>query len=631
MISYFDVNKVNQKQYGQTQKLSLLIKQPQPLYLASFGTPSSIPTEEVEKIITAKIGSGPILLHFIERMGITRIIDSMVETHPLREALTHGEAIAGLVAYLIQGGKALYRVQEWAKDYSVASIMFPQYQSEDWTDDRLDDTLDAIYAAGLEGIQGAISANIVSEFGISLNEIHYDTTTVSLYGVYETQNEDQAVVITYGHSKDHRPDLRQIKVGLAISGDGNLPLISNTHSGNTSDSVIPVDYWKRLKQIADTRDFVFIGDCKLASKSNMLDIAESGGCFLSLYPMDVAQQAYIRQKRLEEEMIFSPVEIETHSRKPTYEPITPSCVDEKEKDEVHYFVFEETTVLKEDDRECTVRKIYVHSSVLSSQHAATRERHLSKAYQQLESLEKRLNKRDLTTEEAIEERVRKILKRNKVEGLIDYSIVNKPTKKKKERGRPGPNSEYIYVDHFSLEYSRNQKAIFHEALLDGIFVLICNMSKEQWSASEILSLYKCQWKVEGNIRTFKGPFAVSQMYLSLPKRICAMMFVITLALQLYTLINREIAQALETRDRPLVGLMPNNIRSWRPQANFLLEAFKNIQLVSIELSDRTEIYVTSLNDLQKEILSLLSVPFYLYSKNAIVQDLYESRIKMKGG
>jgi len=333
LIPYF--NKVNQKQNTQTpvcvrrtgrQKPSFLVKQPQPLYLVQSGISSDISTEELEKIITQKIGSGPILKHFIERMGIARTIDSMVKTHPNREALTHGEAVAGLTAYLISGGKALYRVEQWANDDSVANIMFPQYQSSDWTDDRLGDTLDAIYDAGLEGIQGAISANIVSEFGISLNEIHYDTTTVSLYGVYEKGDDDSAVVVTYGHSKDYRPDLRQIKVGLAISGDGNVPLISDTHDGNTSDSVIPVSYWKRLKQIADTRDFVFIGDCKLASKSNMLDIAESGGCFLSLYPMNLALKDYIRQKRLEKEMTFSQIEIEIPEKKPTYEPITP-CFD----------------------------------------------------------------------------------------------------------------------------------------------------------------------------------------------------------------------------------------------------------------------------------------------------------------
>lgn len=153
------------------------------------------------------------------------------------------------------------------------------------------------------------------------------------------------------------------------------------------------------------------------------------------------------------------------------------------------------------------------SQSLQSQHSATRERHLSKASSQLESLSKRLNKRDVTTEEKIKKKVSSILKRNKVESLINYSIVNEPIKKKKGRGRPGPLSEYIYVDHFSLEYSQNESAIEYDALLDGVFVLICNMPEDKWQKEEILSLYKCQWKVEGNMHTFKGPFAVSQMYL----------------------------------------------------------------------------------------------------------------------
>lgn len=57
------------------------------------------------------------------------------------------------------------------------------------------------------------------------------------HGVYENK-ENPAVIITYGHSKDRRPDLRQVVVGIAVSGDGGITLISTTHNGNTSDSVL---------------------------------------------------------------------------------------------------------------------------------------------------------------------------------------------------------------------------------------------------------------------------------------------------------------------------------------------------------------------------------------------------------
>lgn len=578
-------------------------------------------------VITKKIGSAPILKYFIERMGIVSIIDQLVSTHPNRETITHGEAVAGLVAYLLQGGRALYRVEQWAQDTEIASEIFPQYQASDWTDDRLDDTLDALYISGLESIQGTISTHLVSEFSISLDEIHYDTTSVSLHGVYETEQKP-AVVITYGHSKDRRPDLRQVVVGMAVSGDGGVPVISNTHNGNTSDSVIPVSYWERLSKVADKKDFVFIGDCKLASKGNMIDIVSSGGKFLSLYPMNQGEQEQLVLKQLNGEIVFRPVEIQQEERKPTYEKMatdtgnrTKQGNDSAEAD--GYYSYEESMIVKDDSgRTCVVRKIYVLSEKLQRQHSSLRERHLLEASKELEELKGRLNKRNLTTQEAIKSSVESILKRKKAGKFILYSISEKVEviKKKKGRGRPGPNSEYIYEKKkvYTLEYRTNEEELEKASLRDGIFILVSNADDSEWPVERLLSLYKCQWKVEGNIHVFKGPFAASPMFLEKPERICAMMFIITLALQLYTLIKRQVAKALLKRNLPLEGLMPNRIRTWRPQTNELLAAFDNIQLVKHVRGDDIEIYVTTLNSLQKEILQLLEIPEEVYSVESIV-------------
>ena len=584
---------------------------------------SPFETEEQLTIITQKIGSAPILKHFIERMGLISIIDQLVETHPNREIITHGEAVAGLVAYLLQGGRALYRVQQWAKDTEIASEIFPQYQASDWTDDRLDDTLDALYLFGLESIQGTISAHLCREFSLSLSEIHYDTTSVSLYGVYETE-ENPAVVITYGHSKDRRPDLRQVVVGMAVSGDGGVPLISNTHNGNTSDSVIPVSYWERLSQIAEKKDFVFIGDCKLASQGNMIDIASSGGKFLSLYPMNQSEQEQLVKKRLKGEIIFRPVEVRQEERKPTYEKrITDTGIPNDLEEADRYYSYEESMFLKDKaERTLVVRKIYVLSEKLRKQHSSLREQRIIEASKELEELKGRLNKRNLTTEETIKSSVESILKQKKAGKFILYSLSEKVEviKKKKGRGRPGPNSEYIYEKKrvYTLEYRLNEEELKLASLRDGIFILVSNTDADGWPVERLLTLYKSQWKVEGNIHVFKGPFAASPMFLEKPERICAMMFIITLALQLYTLIKRQVAKTLLKRNLPLEGLMPNRIRTWRPQTNELLAAFDNIQLIRHIRGAEVEIYVTTLNSLQKEILQLLEIPEEVYSVGSIV-------------
>ena len=60
------------------------------------------------KLVTKKLGSAPLLKHFIDKMGVIQIIDSLVEKHPNR-TINHGEAVAALLVYLLNDGRALYQ------------------------------------------------------------------------------------------------------------------------------------------------------------------------------------------------------------------------------------------------------------------------------------------------------------------------------------------------------------------------------------------------------------------------------------------------------------------------------------------------------------------------------------------
>ncbi len=104
-------------------------------------------------------------------MGVVSHVDRLVQAHEARR-ISHGEAVAALMVYLLNGGRALYRMEQWAEQTSVLSWLFPQYGAKEWTDDRLADTLDALSQAGLESVQGELSAHIVDEFGLKLCEIH---------------------------------------------------------------------------------------------------------------------------------------------------------------------------------------------------------------------------------------------------------------------------------------------------------------------------------------------------------------------------------------------------------------------------------------------------------------------------
>jgi transposase len=559
-------------------------------------------------------------------MGVISIIDNMVATHPSRK-ITHGEMVAALMMYLLSGGRALYRMEQWAQETAILSYMFPQYQPNDWTDDRIADTLEELYKASLEGIQGSISSHIIKRFDIRLDQIHYDTTSVSLWGTYDSSAGQPAVVITFGYSKDHRLDLKQIVMGMAVSGDGGVPIISGSHDGNTRDSVLPISYWERLRKIAGKSSFCFIGDCKVASMETLQKLCTQDGRFLSTMPMTEAEQNRLIQKLNNGQLRLDSVKLEAEEdQRPIYEKRTDRPGNRrKEKESAEeqdqYRVDEESFDIQDNQgRTHRLRKLIIHSKQLACQKAQTRERHLQKAQTQLDDLRKKLNKRKLTTHTAIESAVLGILRDCKVQGLLRFDIEDhvEVLRKKVGRGRPGPNSQYVPQVNvtYDLKVCPNQAAIKEKSMLDGLFLMVSNLGSQQWSASSLLSLYKRQYKVEHVFRVLKTPLAVSPMLLEKPNRICSMMSILTFTLQLYTLIQRQVALNLSLRGYPLGGLMPNKIQTWRPQTETLLAAFDNINSVKIQQNEISSLFITSLSPLQLEILQILDVPVSSYSIDA---------------
>src|SRR6185295_11647741 len=124
----------------------------------------------------------------------------------------------------------------------------------------------------------------------SLDELHNDSTTVSFHGAYEeaaqegSQSGCSTSAITWGHNKDHRPDLKQLLYILTVSEDGGVPVYFTTASGNTADDVTHTATWDLLRELVGRSDFLYVADCKLASSENLSHIAVRGGRFVTVLP-----------------------------------------------------------------------------------------------------------------------------------------------------------------------------------------------------------------------------------------------------------------------------------------------------------------------------------------------------------
>ena len=135
-----------------------------------------------------------------------------------------------------------------------------------------------------------VVTHVVAEFDVRLDELHNESTTITFHGDYAAAQTPQIVdgqtipAITWGHNKDHRPDLKQLLYILTVSDDGGVPVYFQTSSGNVADDQTHQATWKLMAELVKRPDFVYVADCKLATTANMNEIARLGGRFITVLP-----------------------------------------------------------------------------------------------------------------------------------------------------------------------------------------------------------------------------------------------------------------------------------------------------------------------------------------------------------
>ena len=130
-----------------------------------------------------------------------------------------------------------------------------------------------------------VSGRAIKVHQLLTNEVHNDSTTVTFIGKYGTPDQD-AVKLKRGHNKDFRPDCKQIVFGLNITADGHVPISYELFDGNTTDDVTHIPNWNALRTLLGKEDFIYVADCKLCSRQNLMHIADNGGLFITIIPKD---------------------------------------------------------------------------------------------------------------------------------------------------------------------------------------------------------------------------------------------------------------------------------------------------------------------------------------------------------
>lgn len=180
-------------------------------------------------------------------------------------------------------GRALYLTPEFYRTKPVDLLIGEGIEADDLNSDSLGKALDYLHETGITEVFAKVSAHALKQYGIQVRFAHGDTTAFSLHGEYKVdenesndEDEPQPITITYGHSKDRRPDLKQAILSMICANQSLIPVYLNTLSGNTSDKAsLPETAKAYLAQFkADEETPVLVMDSALYGAMTIKDLAD---------------------------------------------------------------------------------------------------------------------------------------------------------------------------------------------------------------------------------------------------------------------------------------------------------------------------------------------------------------------
>jgi transposase len=526
---------------------------------ARYGPPS------VEKAL----GALPVVATFCQRLDLEGIVDRAC---PVREVatLTHGQVICALVANRLTSPTPLRRVEDWAAAWAVPEVF--GIAPEALNDDRIGRALDAI-APTLDAIIGSVGAQAIAAFGVEVARLHWDMTSISLYGAYD-QVQDGFVAPRFGHPKDRRPDLKQVQTGLGVSGDGGVPVFHRAYDGGAGEVAQVAGAMRALRKLAGPRRFLVVGDSKLVSYANLRDIMAAEVDFIA-----PASKTYVPAEVLAslDPAMATPVDYvaERDQGKPP-------------EQRGSYRVLEDTMIItgkRKADPVLQARRVFVWSSARAGAAATARARKLERATGDLERLQRGLGSRHYPDADAVTARLVAIARSRRVAGLLRAEVGTDPT-----TGKP------------TLAWWFDPAALAAEQATDGWYALVTNLDPAHADAAEVLARYKGQEVVERRYGSFKGPLAVAPMFLQSNRRIQALVTVICLALLIFCLVEREVRRAIapaSTLDGLYVG------QPAKPTGRLIFEALARLRLLPASGHDPP--VIPQPPPLQARLLHLLDV------------------------
>jgi transposase len=558
------------------------------------------------QITSERIDDLPLLLQWLLAMHIAQILDAVLKApHGNRQGLSYGQLAVVFVAYILtECNHFLSPVRDWVTkhQHTLTQTLGCPIRDTDFTDERLADLLDAVGRAAVgEALEEQLGQHLIRAYALPTDTARIDTTTVAVYHQAEQTN-----LLDYGHSKDHRPDLRQFKEVLSTLDPVGVPLCSATVAGHCADDPLYLPIWQRMVKVIGRPDFLVVGDCKLASLENRAQIQAGGGYYLTPLPMTGDTPEDLRH------WVLDP-------------PVPPCAIALPGVAEPVGQGFEVAVAQTWPPPKAETAIVWTERTLVvrSNKHAHRQQHGLGERLRRAEQALAKLKAGPEADWVQLTSQSQARLDRYDVAAYLQVTWTAHTTETKRylKRGRHGPNSPYVLVPSttWQVTVTRLSDAIASFDQLAGWRLYVTNAPTERLDLAAAVSSYREEWQPERGFHRLKGAaLAIRPLLLRSDQRICGLLRILVIALRALTLLEFVARRQLAQQTTPLQGLYAGNPQraTQQPTAERLLRAFDDITWYQVADGHTTWEQVTPLSNLQRRILALLGIPETVYTELA---------------
>ena len=531
----------------------------------------------------------PILKAYADQLGLIGLINHDVPTEMDVDA---GTVVLGRVLDTLSGRSPLYRLEEFFAHQDTELLLGKALPPHAFNDDTVGRVLDRLYDMGTMKIFTACAIRAATQFGLERRYVHFDTTSCSVWGDYAfAETQDVPFRMTYGYSKDKRPDLKQFVLSL-LCVDRAVPLWGKPEDGNASDKTLNATLLSEIAQMLARHGiapgaYIYIADAALVTEANLKALKHT--LFMSRLPATYSECGRVIADTVTEGQ-WDQVGMVAQTK-----PM-------KHRRAALYKVAERPVTIYGQQ----YRAVVVHSSSQDQRRQQRLAREIALSSATLATAVGEATKQEYFCRADAETAADKLRALQSRYHEVEVVIAARP---QYGPGRPSTHKpRAVQAWRYGLQVTLHERAevIARTAEEAGCFVLLTHVptpGEMAHSAGEVLRAYKEQHGVEQNFAFLKDPVIVNSLFLKKPERIEALGVVLLLALLLWRLVERTRRGHGETTGSTFTGW--DKQETQKPTAFLLMTKFAAVCVLKVGSHRQL---AQPFSAVQQAYLSALEVP-----------------------